>query len=392
MGFLERWTALCHARSPQAPLVYHKLTGLFCLSAVVGRNCSIESGPRTIYPNIWVLLVGPSSDTKKTTVLGFAQKTLNSVASEMRLADSSSVEGFVAEMADKSESGVCQVWSIKDEFGGLISGMKRKDYLSDLKDVMMQLFDGQSEITRRLHKVHYKIDPVYYCLATATTAERLEQILGPEDVSDGFFPRFLGVEAKSNGYVPMPLSLSTQLKQEQADLETILSQIRAAYQTYKTEFSFDFKAQKNYNEWCLWIKEYLASAGPTVSRLQDYFLKFLMLYEISNKSAYAGLSVQISPDMVAQVEEDMYDFVERNKALYDVLGGNADIEHLYRIIWWHGIDGCSYKEALRRSHFFIKKFNAVMETLIASGRVVHTDTLMGKRLVATERLKEVTES
>lgn len=60
-----------------APREYHVAAGLAVIAATVENRVYLPFGGDRIYPNVWALLLGPSSFFRKSTCVGKARKTLN---------------------------------------------------------------------------------------------------------------------------------------------------------------------------------------------------------------------------------------------------------------------------------------------------------------------------
>ena len=59
-----------------APLQYHLFTGLVVVSALLGNRVSISFGPQALMPNLYVVLIGRSTFSRKTTSIAIAQRIL----------------------------------------------------------------------------------------------------------------------------------------------------------------------------------------------------------------------------------------------------------------------------------------------------------------------------
>jgi hypothetical protein len=349
-----------------APEIFHETVALHCMSSVLGRNISFERGAKTVYPNIWAVILGPSGTSKKSTALDYGHSMLTQVASEMQIADCGSVEGMIAELAEQSSNGVCQVWASQDEFSRVVTGMKKKDYLSDLKDVYMQLYDGKP-LSRRLVKTNYRVDPVYMTFISGTTPTRLSSILDASDLEDGFLSRFLLVYARDGGYVddgePDP-SWSALRK----DLEYDLTQVRTAYAAYKTEMFLSKQAAQFFNAWKqdmdsqVRCKQFPPSAA---ARMEDYFIKMAMLWEVSDACRYLGDKHEITIDRMLFIEDRIRPYQDSMKLMFEKLGVDAKVMLVRNIIEESGTGGVVYRDLLRRSKLSIRKLSECVDTLRA---------------------------
>lgn len=374
MGWVERYVEWASSRSPLAPSEFHRAAALFVLSSVIGRRIFMQDGPAVIYPNVWPLLLGRSGETKKSTCQGFAEDLLMEVVSDNRMADSASPEGMIAELSEKSVNGSATVWTIIDEFGQVVSGIKHKEYMSDVKDMLMKLYDGKP-IQRRLAKLSYQMDPVYMTLLTATTSNRLSQLLKPDDLEDGFFPRFLVVQGSTNGWRSRP-EWTDVMAQQRQDLIDDLANLNLAYQNHITRMVFEPDAKTFYDLWCADIYERVKVGdfpGPVFSRLEDYFEKLCMLYEVSDSMSCLGPRHVIPYERAVFVEECIRPYMAGAVEMFERLGSDRHIERVYEVVRQGGALGVTYRELVRRSKLTTKRIAECLDTLTAAGRVVRVE-------------------
>jgi len=73
-GYLE------YTSSTEPPTSYHQWCGLAVIAGALQRRVYLQQGlERTIYPNLYVILVGPSGRTRKGVALGIAKELLSEV-------------------------------------------------------------------------------------------------------------------------------------------------------------------------------------------------------------------------------------------------------------------------------------------------------------------------
>ena len=362
--------------SPASRPINHQTVALHTLSSVIGPYMWFERGTKKVHPNVWALLVGASSLTKKTTALDYGRELLFSTAKELQMSDcGGSVEGLQAELAERSANGICHVWSNQDEFGRVLSGMKHKDYQADLKDVMMQLYDGVP-LSRRNVKMAWRIDPVYMTLISGCTLTRLSQLLTVDDLEDGFLARFLmSYSEPYDDYVAHGHARPHWSSVRQT-LETELSDVRTAYSSgkYTTEcFWKNDGSEQFYEAWAedrAYDVRHFALPGPASSRLEAYFVKLCMLYDTSEKMGYLGAKHEIGYDTAVKVAEVMKPYCDNATFVYSKLGSDSGMEFVFRIVTSAEEKGVTYAELIRLSRMNIKKVASFIETLETSERIV----------------------
>ena len=66
-------------RGFEAPTIFSAWTSLFCVSAAVRRSAWMALYPGRIYPNVYVILVAPPSQCKKTTIIEFGADIIRNI-------------------------------------------------------------------------------------------------------------------------------------------------------------------------------------------------------------------------------------------------------------------------------------------------------------------------
>jgi len=81
----------------ESPLSYHTWAGVFCLASALQRKVYMQWGHTTIYPNQYIILVGPSGRARK----GEAITTARSLIEELNIpliSDDNSPEAVILDM------------------------------------------------------------------------------------------------------------------------------------------------------------------------------------------------------------------------------------------------------------------------------------------------------
>lgn len=99
-GFCSDYFAL--VGKTEAPFIYHRWSLYSSLAAMLGRQAWLPFGHGTIYPNMYVMLMG-SPGARKNTAINIAQKLLMRTGYDKFAADKSSKERFLIDMLGGSE-------------------------------------------------------------------------------------------------------------------------------------------------------------------------------------------------------------------------------------------------------------------------------------------------
>jgi hypothetical protein len=87
----------------EPPTAYHFFSGAVAMSSALARNVYFRRGDKDVYPNLAVILVGPSGRVKKTTACQVAVNMLTQIGGNI-LADKITPESFIETFRDKSEA------------------------------------------------------------------------------------------------------------------------------------------------------------------------------------------------------------------------------------------------------------------------------------------------
>jgi hypothetical protein len=192
-------------------------------------------GSQPVYLNLYVLLVGPSTTMRKTTVLNFVRGLMpaNEMTERpfMAFMDDVSIQAFNRTLADQGKLMAPVLLSV-DEVAGLFQQMRNRSgsYLVGLDKTLMRAYD-HSPVA--IHRVNQTIDAergAFVCVFAATTPEPLMEVLGAEDVESGLLPRFLVFDVRDSARGSRRSLLerakaSDEWVQQEADLKAWLSAI-----------------------------------------------------------------------------------------------------------------------------------------------------------------------
>lgn len=120
-----------YTKESESPTSYHLFCGLSALASAVRRNVWLDQGLFVVYPNLYVVLVGPSGKVRKSTSIRLARKLLYAVDEVNMGPDSVTREELIQQMAQDPEMTLHST-----ELSSLIepSGIKMIQFLTDIFD------------------------------------------------------------------------------------------------------------------------------------------------------------------------------------------------------------------------------------------------------------------
>src|SRR5262249_44465382 len=120
---------------------YHEAGALIVLaSATPNVRARLAQYPAGLPTNLYIMLVGESTVSRKSTAKAIVRDLQRRVIPDSLLADQSSPEAFVEQLADRS--GDSSAWYV-DEIGETIDKVHHAKYLAGLRGLLLQAYEGE---------------------------------------------------------------------------------------------------------------------------------------------------------------------------------------------------------------------------------------------------------
>jgi hypothetical protein len=184
------------------------LWGAFLIAAgmVIGRNAWRWS-PRPLYSNFYLLLIGQTGDSRKSTVLWLASELLRHVGVDFKELDGVvSSEGIYEALADR-EGTKGLVYA--DEFRALLNVARRKGTQDILPRLNSLYYCPERASIDRIRDSTVIVQP-FLSLVTATPQAYVDDILSDLEISGGFLNRFLIISGPEQEPKPIVRSPSIE--------------------------------------------------------------------------------------------------------------------------------------------------------------------------------------
>lgn len=283
-----------------APEHYHLFVGLGLISAALGNHVYLSGyGNKNIYPNMWLILLAPSSFFRKTTSLGIGRSILSLVDRKLILPSEFTPEALT-HMLKESPQGLLFV----NEFAGLLAHFERS-YMLGTKEFLTDIFDCPPYYDRKTKTETVLIENPCLSIMAASTIEWLNGRIKEGDMRGGFLNRFIYIPALRKSRVmafpPEPdNSLCQTLAQQLREIRELrgtadLSGVRDQYSEWYQRHEKSLYKQRN--------QEILSGF---YARLADYTLKVAIIYEASS-SGSLSISAESLQQAIALIE-----FLKRN--------------------------------------------------------------------------------
>jgi hypothetical protein len=210
--------------------VFHDLSCTILLSAIVASSVRLETSFGQIVPNLWGLILGDSTTTRKTTAMRMAVDMLNKLDPMMVMATDGSPEGLLTGLSERPNK--VSIFH-KDEVSGFFDSINKKDYLAGMPETLTQLYDVPPVYTRLLRKSKVTIEQSAFIFFCGGIPERVYDNLSEEYVFSGFLPRFLVVSGEAEIDKLRPMGPPTESGENKKSV--IFSTLADLYEAYSVE-------------------------------------------------------------------------------------------------------------------------------------------------------------
>lgn len=263
------WLEMYHEYTKEAEPIkaYHEWAALFCISSALSTRCWTNIGFEMIYPNLYVVLVGPPGDPRKSATIRIAGSLLNPIFDEMLLYEAPhdiTAAKLVTGMVNTKT--MIEVEGSPYEFMGSTAmcseiGTFIKAHADDLVRFLIELYDGRAKYEKGTMKDGTKIlKNVSLNMLAATTPSFFEKIDFSENVANGFSSRVIFQYAETRRFNKMFPEYNLGLK------EKLVNGLRKL-----TEISGFFKLSPECKEYCQAWYESLPLRPTVIQGLIPYY-------------------------------------------------------------------------------------------------------------------------
>lgn len=209
-GFIEAFKKWAHTKT-DAPEYAVEGAALMALSTAAGDTLVVAnptSPDGIMHLNLYIILVGPSTVMRKSTVLGYVRKLMpvnqQTQQDYIRWMDDTSGQAFNRAMAEAGKLMQPIVLNMDEVAGVFETVRKAGSYLTGFDKILMKAYD-HSPVT--VHRTQSKVEApkgAFVNIWAATTPEPLMEVLGSGDVESGLLPRFLIWDARNSNSETVP--------------------------------------------------------------------------------------------------------------------------------------------------------------------------------------------
>ena len=220
------WASAATDALPQ----YHGLAGVMAMSAVTASSVRLETSYGEFVPNLWAMVLGESTLTRKTTAMTLITNMLAEIDDQMIMATDGSTEGVLTALSFRPKR--VSIF-YRDEVSGFFNAVTRKDYLAGMIEVFTQLYDSPKILSRVLRKEVIRISNPVFLFFAGGIRDRIYSSLSEEHVISGFVPRFLVVSGETELSKFRPTARPTAANE--AGRDRLMEQLRSIYELYNKD-------------------------------------------------------------------------------------------------------------------------------------------------------------
>lgn len=257
---------LTYVQNSEPSKTYHTWAGISLLAGALQRKVKLIWGFEHLYPNLYVILVGPAGKARKGVALGIAKNLLLNIPGVSVAAESGTRESMILAMKraisnyEDPISGKikihCSLTAFSEELSVLL-GQSDVKLLSNLCD----WFDSKDVWTyETVGRGRDSLEGLCFNLLGATAPEWIQSMLPTEAIGGGFTSRCIFVVEESKGKVVAKHQLTSAEIELGHKLERDLERISQL----KGQFTFTPAGSDCYTSWYTEQERLLSNGQPAV--------------------------------------------------------------------------------------------------------------------------------
>ena len=283
----------------EPPPMFLKWVGISTIAAALQRKVWLDLGiSLTIYPNFYIVLVGPSA-TGKGTAMKYAKDIISEIPNIKLSAQATSLQALIKNMKNVSLSDIDEttgktmyhssITVFSDEFTVFL-GYHNRELIAHLCD----WYDCQNRWTyETIKRDKEEINGIWVNLLAGTTPDNIKSALPMEAIGGGLTSRIIFVNERPTGkLVVLPSATQSEIELQQMlihDLEKI--------NLMSGRFQFTEGALEYYTEWCYKAKKNPPFHDPKFDgycgRRRNHLLSLAMVCSASRDSTLVLLKEDI---------------------------------------------------------------------------------------------------
>jgi hypothetical protein len=379
---------LCYeylSESTDSPSIYNLAASYWLASTLLGRSTRLVTAYATkgIAPNLWVMLIGPSRISRKTTVTRLVREIVEELAPELLTAESFTPEALY-ELFSNLRDGESIAW-VRDEFNMFFIMLKKK-YMYGVREILNLLYMGLSE-RRKLRDREFRI-PRLYVTILGNLPSPPHIYITDIDFYSGFMNRFLLVYAREREKRYPLIHVSEKARSLRGELVEAYKSHIEEYGDSIVPVSTTSNAMKLLDEYDYRVEQELIAIekeNPTTlwklyyAETPQFLLKMSILRRLTRGPTEQTI-LTVEEQDVQRALDDLQKFLEVAKSVVEdvetgatpapVLTQEKAIVRIYNLIAMQKHKGISKSELLVKSLINARDLNEILITLAEQDRIV----------------------
>ena len=337
-------------KASDASLEFTQACGLSLLSSVLVRYRWLNIG-KGVHPNLYTLLVGNSSDDRKSTSINRAMDMLALVSPRRAANLDFSAASLVHMMGDHKGKQGRRVMTLSfEEFGDSLAKMNL-NWGGDIGTTLTKLYDGKSfEVSRLTQGKPYKVKNPSLAILAAGAYGMLEKHVKPLEWDGGFFARILFILPHTKR---PPFTVEPAFPQVEHDNALMsLKHIHGEVTNNKSVMSVSRSAEQLYIKYANAVKaddfQSLTAFDAVRARLLNIMWKVAMVYQVD-----LGPGLTITDQAVDLAWKFGNTAMNNFKYLYNRCTGDDHTKNMRKVeaaVIAAGATGLTKREIHRKTH------------------------------------------
>ena len=368
---------LKYVDNTESPTSYHVWTALSCIAGALQRKCYIKWGLETVYPNMYVVLVGSAGRTRKSLAINIGQDVFKEL-DLITVSEAITPQALITKMANATTTYIdpqgivrphSSVTCFSKELSTLLGANQNFQYLAYMTD----FWDSHDSWT--YETIKRSEDPIIgMCLniLAASAPDWMSSMLPVQAIGGGFTSRCIFVvETNKSKHIALPTVSKDEEKLKRAlihDLKLIA--------LYQGEYSFTKEAAETYKKWYLDQSTSMDSGEYPIDdpnfrayceRRSTHLRKMCMALQ-----AAQGDSKKITVETWNQAVTILTNTEVQMTDVFGGLGRSDQGQLIYEMLQYVGKKGKVNRDSMYKSfykHCNWREFNEALDGMRASGLV-----------------------
>ncbi len=367
----------------EVPLEFHPFVFIAMMATIVGKRAYVVAGTDKVYPNLWTLLIGESSVSRKSTAARPAQKLLDKVNPKLLLPDPGSLEGLYAAIRDAGGVGL----QFHTELGALLGSLE-KSYMGSMTESYCGLYDPQgAKLSRSFSQHKVELDTTAVSWLACTTQVGLNMHITADDnrITVGFLPRFNIVLGRTvAGFIPFRRPIEDE---KQQILIKKLKLIDTKLGGNETMYTYNQGAVKMFSDWYMGHRRQVDEGivTPTVGyfwvRTLEVVKKYALIFTVLSQKDVIDVESMAQAILVGEyflytsrqlIEKEIAP--DRNEREMQKIMRCIERKSEHKRSKW-----VARRDILKDTHMIINTFDPFIKTLMERGDVEEQPTDKGAK-------------